>query len=80
MNYRYVTGADGVVRYATIDGDTVDDIAYGYYGENAGHTESILAANPGLAAVGPVLPAGMLIVIPSAPKGATPTPTISLWS
>jgi phage tail protein X len=80
MNYRYATGPDGVVRYATIDGDTVDDIAYGYYGENVGHTETILKANPGLAAVGPVLPAGMVVIIPPAPSEVTPTPTISLWS
>jgi len=80
VNYRYVTGNDGVVRYATIDGDTVDDIAYGYYGENAGHTELVLSANPGLADAGPVLQAGLVIIIPPAATTSTPTPTVSLWS
>ncbi|SCM80001.1 P2-like prophage tail protein X [uncultured Pleomorphomonas sp.] len=80
MNYRYVTGSDGVVRYATIDGDTVDDIAYGYYGENTNHTEAVLAANPGLAEAGPILPAGMVVIIPAVTSTNTPVPTISLWS
>ncbi len=80
MNCRYVTGPDGIVRYATIDGDTVDDIAYGYYGENTNHTEAILAANPRLAEAGPVLPAGMVVKIPVVRPTTVPAPTISLWS
>lgn len=50
--------------YTTVDGDMVDDIAFGRFGRSEAAVEAIFAANPGLAARGPVLPAGVTIRIP----------------
>lgn len=38
--------------------DTVDAMCWRYYGRTDGVTEKVLAANPGLSAIGPVLPHG----------------------
>lgn len=51
-------------QYQTIEGDTVDLIAYNRFGVTHGATEAILRVNPGLAAVGTKLPQGMTINIP----------------
>lgn len=51
--------------YTSRDGDTVDYVCYKYYGTTASlQTETVLAANPGLAALGPVLPMGVVIALP----------------
>ncbi|WP_028165501.1 tail protein X [Bradyrhizobium elkanii] len=52
-------------QYTTIEGDTVDLIAYNRFGVTHGATEAILRANPGLAAAGTKLPEGMTINIPN---------------
>lgn len=64
--------------YRTSDGDTADLIAHRAYGATAGMTEALLDANPGLAAAGPVLPAGMLVALP-APPAPQPRRPIRLW-
>jgi phage tail protein X len=51
--------------YLTIEGDTVDLIAWNRFGETKDATEAILKANPGLAAKGTSLPAGVEINIPA---------------
>lgn len=51
--------------YTTIEGDTVDLIAYNRFGVTHGATEAILRANPGLAAAGTKLPEGMIVNIPA---------------
>jgi phage tail protein X len=48
----------------TSEGDMVDQLAYRHYGTHEGTTATILKANPGLAAMGPVLPAGVEIKLP----------------
>jgi phage tail protein X len=48
----------------TSEGDMVDQLAYRHYGTHEGTTAAILEANPGLAAMGPVLPAGVEIKLP----------------
>lgn len=63
------------------DGMTVDLVCHEYYGATAGHTERVLGENPGLAALGPVLPAGTRIRMPERSSVATPAaPSIALWS
>jgi phage tail protein X len=52
------------VQYRTSDGDMVDRICWKHYGRTAGTVEAVLEANPGLAARGPVLPAGVIINLP----------------
>lgn len=59
-------------------GDSVDLICHRHYGYTAGITEQVLAANPGLAARGPVLPAGVAITLPDVPAKAD-VPVINLW-
>lgn len=51
--------------YMTKDGDTVDFIAWNYYGAtNTDAIVQILNANPGLAGQGPILPAGVIVALP----------------
>ncbi len=51
--------------YLTSEGDTADYIAWKYYGTQTGRVlEQLLAANPGLADRGPVLPSGLTINLP----------------
>lgn len=45
------------------EGDSVDLIAYVRYGTH-GMEQAILDANPGLAALGPILPLGTRVVLP----------------
>lgn len=58
-------------------GDTVDQIAARCYGGDTAMAVAILEANPGLSAMGPVIPQGTEIRLPSA-RPAT-TKTVSLW-
>ncbi|MDF6786041.1 tail protein X, partial [Escherichia coli] len=52
------------MRVRAIQGDTVDAICHRVYGRTAGVTEAVLAANPGIADLGPVLPHGTELVMP----------------
>jgi phage tail protein X len=60
-------------------GDTVDLICHRHYGYTAGITEQVLDLNPGLAARGPVLPAGVTITLPDTPTRAAAGNTVNLW-
>ncbi|ATD40342.1 tail protein X [Aeromonas salmonicida] len=59
-------------------GDTLDLILFRHYGYTAGITEQVLDLNPGLAALGPILPTGTFINMPAAPTQAE-QPLIQLW-
>lgn len=61
-------------------GDTLDLICWRYYGRTAGVTESVLAANPGVADLGSILPHGTLVTVPEI-KTTTPNqiPLVQLW-
>lgn len=61
-------------------GDTVDAIAWRHYGRTRGVVEAILAANPGLADFGPVLPLGTRVQLPDLPTTQEPTrQLVQLW-
>lgn len=62
-----------------IQGDTVDAICWRYYGRTAGVTEAVLAANPGLADLGPILPTGQLVAMPEVSEQAEQQTAINLW-
>ena len=65
--------------YTTRDGDTVDFIAWKFYGATTNLVvEAVLAANRGLADYGAKLPAGLTITLPKiqAPANA---PGVKLW-
>ena len=59
-------------------GDTVDLICHRHYGRTSGVTEAVLAANPGLAELGPVLPIGTPVRLPIHTQ-STIRPTVKLW-
>ncbi|PZU17800.1 MAG: phage tail protein [Shinella sp.] len=65
--------------YVTKQGETVDLVCLAYYGRTAEVTERVLAANPGLAALGIVLPIGTEIIMPDAPAKTGSTGLVSLW-
>lgn len=51
--------------YTTREGDTVDFIAWKFYGSTANQVvESVLAENRGLADLGAILPPGLQITLP----------------
>jgi phage tail protein X len=62
----------------SVQGDTVDLICRRVYGDESGYVEAVLNANPGLAAIGPILPIGTAVQMPELEKPAE-LPTISLW-
>jgi phage tail protein X len=65
-------------QITTRDGDMVDHLALAAYGRTAGATEAILDANPGLEALGPILPAGVVVTLPELAE--TPeSAVVKLW-
>lgn len=65
--------------YQTRDGDTVDFVAWKFYGATDNRVvEQVLEANPGLADRGAILPGGVEIVLPEISKPATHK-GIRLW-
>lgn len=64
--------------YRTRDLDMLDWICRKHYGRTAGAVEAVLEANPGLAELGPVYAAGVLIQLPELPS-ASAEKTIRLW-
>lgn len=66
--------------YTTSAGDVVDYIAWKQYGRcDAAILNDVLAANPGLADLGAVLPAGVLVTLPDIVLPANTTKAVSLW-
>ena len=64
-------------RYRTVDGDVLDAICWRHYGREDA-VPAVLAANPGLAATAPVLPAGIVVELPDLPAPAVPG-VVRLW-
>ena len=63
----------------TRDGDVLDRLCRDHYGPSAYDVEAVYAANPGLAAHGPVLPAGLIITLPEHAAFTPHRATIRLW-
>ncbi len=63
--------------YRTIDGDMLDAICKTHLASEQ-HVSAVLAINPGLAGLGPIYPAGILITLPDLPAPVT-TGQIRLW-
>lgn len=59
--------------------DTVDAICHRAYGYTQRVVEQTLAANPGLADLGPVLPQGTPITLPAQPAQPQQQNTVNLW-
>ena len=70
------------MRVYARQGDTVDLLCYRHLGGTSALLERVLAANPGLAAHGPVLPEGTPVDLPDITATNTPPavrPLINLW-
>jgi len=63
----------------TSEGDVLDALVYRATGRIAGALESTLDANPKLAKLPAVLPAGVSVVIPDAAFEQPTRPTFKLW-
>ncbi|WP_318365947.1 tail protein X [Enterobacter sp.] len=66
------------MKIYALQGDTLDLICNRYYGRTEGVFETVLAANPGLAALGVVLPHGTTIELPEF-STAPVTESVNLW-
>ncbi len=71
-------GAD-LMRVRAIQGDTIDAICQRVYGRTASVTEAVLAANPGIADLGPILPHGTELVLPDISPQQQAVQTVQLW-
>ncbi|MGQ3670793.1 tail protein X [Xanthobacter sp. TB0136] len=65
-------------KIITGQGDMVDTICRRTYGDESGYVEAVLAANPGLAAKGPILPMGTVVVLPDI-EASTEVQVVKLW-
>ncbi|MNZ54091.1 Phage Tail Protein X [compost metagenome] len=59
-------------------GDTLDALCWRHYGRTAGVVEVVLDANPGLAALGPILPHGTAVQLPDITTQQQ-RQTVQLW-
>lgn len=70
------------LQVRAMQGDTLDALCHRHLGRtDGGLVEASLELNPGLAALGPVLPIGQLVTL-ATPTTTTPTTsprTVSLW-
>ncbi|MEZ6853023.1 tail protein X [Halodesulfovibrio aestuarii] len=64
--------------YRTKQGDVLDAVVFKYYERQPGAIEQVMDANRGLAKYGPVLPAGLAIVLPDLPKPSQKE-SVTLW-
>ncbi|GLQ20518.1 tail protein X [Algimonas porphyrae] len=53
------------MTYRTVEGDVLDRIVHDHYGQTVGRVEAVLDANPVLRDQPPILPAGLIISLPS---------------
>lgn len=60
-------------------GDTVDALCHRHLGSTAAVTEQVLETNPGLAALGAVLPMGTQVNLPDQVAEKTNKTLIQLW-
>lgn len=69
------------MRVAARQHDTLDALCWRHLGRTAGAVEQALDLNPGLAALGPVLPIGTVVVLPDTPPATEPhvQRLVQLW-
>jgi phage tail protein X len=67
------------MQVTALQGDTLDQICQRHLGRTGGITEAVLDANPGLAALGAVLPMGTPVILPDTAPIAAPAELLQLW-
>ncbi|MDD5175741.1 MAG: tail protein X [Sterolibacterium sp.] len=60
-------------------GDTLDLLCHRHLGRTSGVVEAALVANPGLAALGTVLPMGTAVDLPDSLPAEAQTNLVQLW-
>lgn len=63
----------------SLQGDTLDAVVHRHLGITAGVVELTLAINPGLSALGVILPAGTRITLPDTASTVPASQFIQLW-
>lgn len=66
------------MKVIALQGDTLDALCYRHYGRTQGVVEDVLAANPGLAGLGVILPHGTAVTLPDIAT-APVRESIQLW-
>lgn len=66
--------------YVTVQGEMIDAICRKIYGEESGHVENLVSANPGLADAPYVLPLGTKITLPDLDRGDEVGSIVALWN
>lgn len=67
------------MKATALQGDSVDSLCYRHLGSSDA-VETVLDQNPGLAALGPILPMGTVVTLPDAGAPvAKKTNLIQLW-
>ena len=61
------------------DGEVLDALVWRATGSGAAALEAVLAVNPGLAAHGRALPAGVQVIIPDTAEAPASAPMLQLW-
>jgi phage tail protein X len=64
--------------YVTRQFDELDDICWRFYGRTQQTVEAVLAANPNLSELLPILPEGITIELPDLQQPET-TETLRIW-
>ncbi len=67
------------MRVMAVQGDTLDQLCWRHLGRTQGVVEATLEANPHLAALGTVLPAGTWVDLVLPAQARSTTETIKLW-
>lgn len=67
------------MRVIAQQGDTLDLLCHRHLDRTAGVVETVLAANRGLAALGPVLPMGTAVELPDSLPAPAQTQLVQLW-
>ena len=68
------------MKYRTKQNDRLDQICFKHYGRVDGTVEAVLDGNRGLANLGPLLPAGIVIELPELVAASTSKiETVRLW-
>lgn len=67
--------------YKTSEGDVLDEVLWRQYGKGSSEIlRTVFDANFGLADLGPILPAGVEIVLPDIVNPTAISESVSLWS
>lgn len=66
------------MNVTSLQGDSVDSLCYRHLGSSDA-VEATLEANPGLAALGAILPMGTVVTLPDTTQAAPTKDIIQLW-